>query len=523
MILTFLIQPPPPPRQSIDSLLKIPDINVNARNFHDIPNEVMINTTDTTAADITSKSDARFWSIDAKNCPEGCRLHQGETALMLATMYGNKDAVEALVHYSKGVYEKKIKAIKMLLEVAGDAGTSSSNGDHSDTTDSKYNQVLVRDIDVLIESSLLSSFGNTRLLDSKIRLAGIDLVQRQEDHADQQQLFISVKESDWSRIQKSLSTSFVEMNIPTLNFNSHMDPKLNDLGTTPLLMAANGCDKEIVTILLAHGADSSVHIDHGDGGYSSIIDLIRDRQLNAINLDTKAKCGETETAIHTAFQTNPNNVFLATELGFKDTLKMLVKDNGNDVNFIAGSSSFYKGYSPLMLAVVSNNTEMVKFLVWGLNAIVDVANDNHDTALMVAIEKNMTGMVKLLVQRMGASVDAGKVLYTALYRKGLSDQIMNTLLDRKPRVSAVDYDNIVEMKIEEESATNEGDDHWVLLPSKSTAMALKYGLECELGLDGLSKLTSDEIRSMLEIKLKTAEGGFDAAFVKEVVINSGVF
>ena len=127
----------------------------------------------------------------------------------------------------------------------------------------------------------------------------------------------------------------------------------------------------------------------------------------------------------------PESFFRTIHVGDRHVIELFLKA-GMDVN-VRGE----KGYTPLMWASASHDTEIVVFFI-EKGADVHAENDDGYTALMFAASNGNTPMVELLIEK-GADINAqNQKGETALMLASLNDKIevVQTLLEQGADVYA---------------------------------------------------------------------------------------
>lgn len=119
---------------------------------------------------------------------------------------------------------------------------------------------------------------------------------------------------------------------------------------------------------------------------------------------------------------NPESFFRTVHVGDRSDIELFLKA-GMDVN-VRGE----KGYTPLMWASASHDTEIVVFFI-EKGADVDAENEDGYTSLMFAASNGNTQMVELLIER-GADINARN-------QKGETALMLATLNDRIEVVQAL--------------------------------------------------------------------------------------
>jgi ankyrin repeat protein len=187
------------------------------------------------------------------------------------------------------------------------------------------------------------------------------------------------------------------------------DDQRNKFGSTALMRAGFRGNLEMMTFLIAQGAD----VNAEDNG---LVDLIEGRRANSV-LDDAADGGHldaTALLVEKGANVNHKGIFGMTPLhhaiefggsranhdggGSKEISKLLL-DKGADVN-----AKCYQGHTALMLAVSKGNQEIVELLIEN-GADVNTATEAGGTAIMSAVNKGREHIVELLIAK-GADVNA---------------------------------------------------------------------------------------------------------------------
>jgi len=171
-------------------------------------------------------------------------------------------------------------------------------------------------------------------------------------------------------------------------------------GLAPFNYAVGQGNKDIAALLISKGADVNVKDKDGNtplfsAAYQGNTDMVK--LLIAHGADVNAKDKEGDTALLNAAR---------AKQGGKDVAELLIA-KGADVN-ARKFSGLETGWTPLHLAVLNENTELVELLIAkGADINAGKASDAtpFETPLVMAIENRKPDMAKLLIAK-GADVNA---------------------------------------------------------------------------------------------------------------------
>ena len=192
-------------------------------------------------------------------------------------------------------------------------------------------------------------------------------------------------------------------------------------GATPLCAAASQGHFNIVKMLLGSGAKFNVHDSSGKKAFEIASQKANDKSLDPY-LRTKYELIRKILILQKeVFTQNELNFFLvgciaqANKNDIDDIARLL--DLGADINAIHEQDCAHDeqncGHTALMLAILSNNREIAKFLITR-GADVNTKNFDKQTALMMATAQEDKELVELLIQA-GAEVnDQDNLKETAL-------------------------------------------------------------------------------------------------------------
>ena len=214
-----------------------------------------------------------------------------------------------------------------------------------------------------------------------------------------QDIAIAIVKKNPSLLELLLSTGF--------------NPNLRFMDTTPLLMAVNSSDKQMIEILIKHGA---VVDSVGKDGFTPLMlatmnnDLPIVQQLLSYGADPSLQMTDGTTALilarnrknakiiqllqshlkDTSYQLTTPDVFIRTIMtGNETAVAKILQKMPSLVNFR------YNGTTPLFLAASGDHVEIVKMLL-DKKANID-ATVNGVTPLMAAVAERNTANVKLLL------------------------------------------------------------------------------------------------------------------------------
>jgi ankyrin repeat protein len=329
-----------------------------------------------------------------------------ETALMVASKYGNLDMVKYLI--SKNVY------LEML---------SNSDKETALIEAARYNQAdvvkeLIKD-GAKIDYQFNESTHHNALIDASSS-GSIDVVKY---FMDNPKLINNFKEDMSSALANAVNGEHTDVVECLLENGADADSNDN------LLLACMRGNSELVKILIEHGASVN-GIKNGTGN------PLRESCVNP-NLDI-IKCLVEHGADINATDVHKDGVkwdtplTVAMEHGCFDTVKYLV-EHGADINYIKEGDD---GNSILCLAAKSWSTNILKYFIdKGLD--LNYQNYDGDTPLMLAVRSYDYDTVKLLVDSGADTTLKNKDGMTALdiakkvNEKGCLDNIVNLLEEEK--------------------------------------------------------------------------------------------
>ena len=172
---------------------------------------------------------------------------------------------------------------------------------------------------------------------------------------------------------------------------------------TPLMYAVDEECKDIVEMLIAHGAGVNAHFSNGftalmgavGKGNKEIVEI-----LIAARADVKAQDSNGRTALIRAIQR-----------GDKEVVKMLLDKGANKEELLTmrGRGAAITDDTPLMLATLKGHKEIAEILII-YGADVNAQDSRGYTALMWAIDKGHKEIVKLLLDK-GANITTPYNIY----------------------------------------------------------------------------------------------------------------
>lgn len=203
----------------------------------------------------------------------------------------------------------------------------------------------------------------------------------------------------------------------------HRDKK----GFTPLILAATGGHVDVVEILLDHSADIEAQSERTkdtplslacSGGRYEVVELLLTRQANKEHRNVS----------------DYTPLSLAASGGYVNIIKLLLSHNA-EINSRTGSKL---GISPLMLAAMNGHTAAVKLLLDMGSDINAQIETNRNTALTLACFQGRHEVVSLLVDRKANIEHRAKTGLTPLMEaaSGGYVEVGRVLLDKGADVNA---------------------------------------------------------------------------------------
>lgn len=212
-------------------------------------------------------------------------------------------------------------------------------------------------------------------------------------------------------------------------------------GATPLIVAITAGHKDVIELLLDHGANICLQNDEGDTAIS-IAAKLEDEAILKLLLENKPQCpfAAANRRYHCA-----QTLEAVIANGVTEIAKILI-DSGIRVNHTETNDSTY-----LMIAAIYGQIEIARYLI-DKGAVVDAKTPENCTTLMIAANHGNVQMVELLLNS-GANVNL-------MDRKGWTSLMI---------AAGCGFKKIVELLIERGANVN--------LQSKSGCTAIKLAAQ----------------------------------------------
>ena len=167
-----------------------------------------------------------------------------------------------------------------------------------------------------------------------------------------------------------------------LENGASVNPDLETVSKTPLMRAVLEKDKERVRLLLRYGAKNIHYNDHSLLSFAARMGLIEIvRLMQEYGFEDSSLDIETLLSLHDAIKTNDI-----------DRALNLINSRMIDIN------ESIKGQTPLSLAILLNNEEMVKILIRnGAQTLINAQDDLGSTPLHQAVGVGNEKIVKMLI------------------------------------------------------------------------------------------------------------------------------
>ena len=161
------------------------------------------------------------------------------------------------------------------------------------------------------------------------------------------------------------------------------DPNITIDNATPLFIASQEGELNLVDILLKANADPNIPIEDGA---TPLYIAVEEKRLDIVNLLLKAKA-DTDLAM----ENGKNPLYLASEFGHLGIVNSLIKGGANL------DSQIDDGATPLYIASEFGNFDVVKALL-GAGANPDLAMHDGDTPMIVSVRMNNLDIFKALFE-----------------------------------------------------------------------------------------------------------------------------
>ena len=206
-----------------------------------------------------------------------------------------------------------------------------------------------------------------------------------QQNSPQSTFFQHVNDGNYTALKDMLSNEKIDINLQ------------DTFGETPLIIAVEDGNENIIKLLLEHGADiHQTNQNHETALMTALsIDNINIIKLffdhgKSINLEHGKSINLENTYGYTP-------LMLAVSNGNEEAIKLLL-DNGADINQLNQN-----GMTPLMLAVSNDNEEAMEMLL-ERGADINQPNQNGETPLMLAVSNDNEEAIQLLLDN-GANIN----------------------------------------------------------------------------------------------------------------------